>query len=95
MAIKINHKFITVNGKRAGVTYATGPWVGIDQATIKVRPKRYSFPKEFFDAFAIENNSDMQTDYFEKDCIRLLPGHPYYEAVKLAAVAQGYEYTGS
>ncbi|MCA6108134.1 hypothetical protein [Bradyrhizobium cenepequi] len=88
MSIKINSKFISVNGKRAGVTYSAGPWIGnIDPTTIKIRPKKYSFPAEFTEAFAIENNSDSMTDYFEKDCIRITAAHPLYAAVKEAAAA--------
>jgi hypothetical protein len=86
MTIKINSKFISVNGKRAGVTYATGPWIaGVDQTTIKIRPKQYSFPREIAEAFVIENNSNGGEDYFEKDCIRITSSHPLYEVVKGAA----------
>jgi hypothetical protein len=38
------------------------------------------------DALSVENNSDIQSDYFERDCVRLLPGHPLYKMAK-AAVA--------
>lgn len=87
MTIKINSKFISVNGKRAGVTYASGPWVGgIDPTTIKIRPKKYSFPSEIAEAFTIENNSDSREDYFEKDCIRITSTHPLYAQVKEAAL---------
>ena len=86
--IKFNAKHITLNGKRIGVTYSAGPWVpGVDPATIKIRPRKYAFPAEMRECFAIENNSDLQVDYFEKDSIRLLPGHPLYAAVKAAALA--------
>lgn len=87
-AIKIGKSFITVNGKRVGVRYSAGPWVaGVDPATIKIRPKQYAFPAEVRAVFAVENNSDSQTDYFEKDTIRIVPGHPLYDAVKAAAAA--------
>jgi hypothetical protein len=84
----ISKRFISHNGKRVGVTYTTGPWVaGVDPATIKIRPRRSSsFPASFRDAFSVENNSDAREDYFEKDCIRILPGHPLYEQVRRAAV---------
>ena len=86
-SIKINSKFLTVNGKRVGVTYATGPWVdGVDQTTIKIRPKKYSFPREIAEAFTIENNSDGREDYFEKDCIRITASHPLYTQIKEAAL---------
>ncbi len=35
-------------------------------------------------AFQVENNSDMMTDYFETDLIRVLPGHPLYAQVRAA-----------
>jgi hypothetical protein len=77
---------LTANGKRCGVTIATGPWIGdLDPAMIKIRPKQFSFPREIAGAFDVENNSDSQTDYFEKDQIRLFPGHPLYEQAKAAA----------
>lgn len=87
MTIKINSKFISVNGKRAGVSYAAGPWVpGVDPTTIKICPKKFSFPREIAQAFAIENNSDSMTDYFEKDCIRVTSSHPLYAQIKEAAL---------
>lgn len=83
---KIGRATITHDGKRVGVRYDRGPWVpGVNPATIKIRPRGRAFPVEFRSAFAIENNSDGQSDYFEKDCIRILPGHPLYE--QIAAVA--------
>lgn len=83
MTIKINSKFISVDGKRAGVTYAAGPWVaGVDPTTIKIRPKKYSFPPEIARAFVVENNSDSREDYFEKDCIRITSTHPLYQQIK-------------
>jgi hypothetical protein len=88
MKITIGKRFITVDGVRAGVTYRCGPWIaGVDPTTIKINPKRYSFPAEFRTAFAIENNSDAQSDYFESDCIRITSTHPLYDAV--AVVAHG------
>lgn len=80
---------LIVDSKRIRVSYCAGPWVeGVDPTTIKIRPfvgaKR--FPIEVRNAFTIENNSDMMTDYFEADCIRLVSSHPLHAAV--AAVAQ-------
>lgn len=87
MAIKISNKFLTVNGIRTRVFYSTGPWVeGVDPGTIKIRRNNSrSFPASFREAFTVENNSDMTTDYFEADCIRILPGHPLYDQVKAVA----------
>ena len=86
MTIKLNSKFLSVNGKRAGITLTAGPWVaGVPADLIKMRPKRGPFPAEFRAAFQVENNSDMREDYFEADCIRLMPGHPLYETAKALA----------
>lgn len=86
MTIKISKTTMTVNGKRVGINIYTGPWVeGVDPRTIKIRPKRSHFPAEFRLAIAVENNSDMRTDYFESDCIRLVPGHPLYDMAAAAA----------
>jgi hypothetical protein len=33
-------------------------------------------------AFKVENDSDMMSDYFERDHIRVLPDHPLYSEVR-------------
>ena len=77
---------ISVNGKRCGIYITAGPWVeGVPVDLIKISPRKSFFPACFRSALAIENNSDCTTDYFEADCIRLMPGHPIYEAAKAAA----------
>jgi hypothetical protein len=87
MTTKISSTCITHDGKRVGVRYFAGPWAaGVDPATIKIRPRRgLCFPSSFRDAFAIENNSDAQSDYFEADCIRVVPSHPLYQQVLTAS----------
>ena len=85
--IKIAAKHITIDGKRIGVTYSAGPWVpGVNPDLIKIRPRRSAFPAEMRQHFAIENNSDGMTDYFERDSVRVLPGHPLYDQVKAVAL---------
>lgn len=88
-AIKFTAKNVVFNGTRIRVTYAAGPWVNtVDPTTIKVRPKCKSFfPKELRETVQVENGSDVQIDYFEKDCIRVVAGHPLYAAIKTAAEA--------
>lgn len=83
MTIKLSKTTLTVNGKRAGIRIAAGPWIeGVHPETIKIRAKEGRFPEGFRSAFAVENNSDGMVDYFEVDCIRLLPGHSLYDAAK-------------
>ena len=85
-SIKISRNFLTVNGKRAGIWICTGPWVeGVNPDLIKLRCKRNCFPAEIRNAVKVTNNSDCQTDYFEADTIRLLPGDDLYEAARTAA----------
>ncbi len=48
--------------------YPTNRWVGFS-AGIK-------------EAFKVENDSDIQSDYMEKDRIRVTPDHPLYGQVK-------------
>jgi Fe-S oxidoreductase len=40
-----------------------------------------SFSKEIREAFAVENNSEIMTDYFEKDSFRVFPEHPLFQEV--------------
>ena len=80
------HHAMSVNGKRCGVFISAGPWIaGVPADLIKIRPRKSFFPVEFRSAFAIEDNSDSMTDYFEADCIQLMPSHPLYKAAKSAA----------
>ena len=84
--IKLSAKFLTVNGTRAGVQIVAGPWIaGVPAELIKVRCKRGTFPAGFRKALTVENNSDSREDYFEADCIRLMPGHALYVSAKAAA----------
>jgi hypothetical protein len=81
--VKLSKTTLSVNGKRAGIRIDAGPWVdGVPADLIKLRPRRHFFPREFAAAIAIENNSDMREDYFEPDCIRLVPGHPLYATAR-------------
>ena len=85
-AIKINSKFITVNGKRAGIFVSKGPWNEFAKhpEQIKLRCRKGVFPAEIRNAIKITNNSDMMTDYFESDCIVLFPTDALYEMAKAA-----------
>ena len=84
--MKLSKNILTVNGKRVGVYVSGGPWVdGVPAELIKLRAKKGVFPAEIRAGLAVENNSDMREDYFEADCIRLMPGHPLYESAKALA----------
>ena len=86
MTAKLSQTTLTVDGKRAGIRIDAGPWISsVPADLIKIRSKRGAFPASFRAAFAVENNSDSREDYFEADCIRLLPGLPLYSAAKAFA----------
>jgi len=83
MKAKLSKNILTINGQRAGIRIDAGPWVAsVPAELIKIRSKKGCFPAAFRSALQIENNSDSREDYFEADCIRLMPGHPLYEQAK-------------
>lgn len=76
------------NGKLQRCFYSSGALLHHPEGTITIYSRDYShFTKDINDAFEVENDSDLMTDYFEKDRIRVLPSHPLYnqvlEAVRL------------
>lgn len=45
-------------------------------------PHRWvGFSKEIKDVFAVQNDTDIQSDYHDKDTIRVTPDHPLYAEV--------------
>lgn len=63
--------------------YSGGPYVSLPADTITIYAKSgTTFSKEIRDVFAIENNTDLMTDYFESDKIRVHADHPFYALVK-------------
>ena len=85
--IKLSKSFLTINGVRAGVKISNGPWVSqCNPDMIKIKPKKGMFPREFANAIKVQNDSDMITDYFAPDEIKLFPGDALYsQAAKLAS----------
>jgi len=61
---------------------------GYNDKTITIYARDYlRFPQEVRNAFTVENNTDMMTDYFEKDRIRVKEDHPLYDQVYKAVLA--------
>jgi hypothetical protein len=70
-------------------SYSEGGYTNYPEGTITIYAKSYRrFSAEVAEMFAIHNDSDGQTDYFETDMIRVVPFHPLYAAVKAACDAQ-------
>lgn len=73
------------DGKLNRCFFSNGALLHHPAGTITIYSKEYShFHKEIYEAFEVENDSDMMTDYFEKDRIRVLPTHPLYQSVLCA-----------
>ena len=73
------------DGKLQKCSYSDSELINSPAGTITIYGRSYvGFSAEVADAFAIENDSNIQTDYFEHDRIRVVPSHPLYAAVKAA-----------
>lgn len=73
------------NGKLQKAHYYKGgyaPEAGFPDGTITIYARTYTgFTREVWETFDVKNDTDTMTDYFEKDCIRVKPDHPLYQAV--------------
>ena len=69
--------------------YSIGPWNTLPEGTITFYAKGYdNLSKLLHPLFSVENETDIQTDYFEKDKIRVQPDNPMYNMVLQAYIAQ-------
>jgi len=79
--IKFGKKGIKIDKNYFPVSYSKGNYTkesGLPEGTITIYSKSYKhFPKELNP----ENESDMRTDYFEKDRVRIKPSNKYYKEV--------------
>lgn len=84
---KGNRVSLSVNGVRCGVRVDCGPWISPElNGMIALRAKSgIGFPAAVRAALNVHNNSDSREDYFERDQIRLFPGHALYAAAQAAA----------
>ena len=75
-------------GKLQTCHYSDGQLINHPAGTITIYGREYkSFSAGIHAAFVVENDSDMQTDYFEQDRIRVQPDHPLYAQVTEALSA--------
>lgn len=74
------------DGKLQRCRYSIGQLKSHPAGTITIHARDYiGFNAAVSQEFKIENNSDLYTDYNEKDCIRVRPDHPLYADVLAAA----------
>jgi len=85
--IKFMYNGIKVNGQLYKAWYSKGNYRTLPDGTITIYAKEYKrFPK--IEGFNIENESDIMTDYFEKDRVRVIPGSKLYNQVYAAYQSQ-------
>jgi len=74
---------IKVNGgELQKASFSNGRLIGFPERTVTIYAKNYrGFSAEICAAFDVQNDSDVMTDYFETDRIRVKPDHPLYAQV--------------
>ena len=75
------------DGKLQRASYSMGSYAHHPKGTITITIYAKSgttFSDEVRQHFAVENNSESRTDYFEWDHARVLPDHPLYAQVSVA-----------
>lgn len=81
MKIKLLKKGIKVNGEYFPCFYSPAKNNLNGNATIYIRSYK-SLPGECRKELHVENNTNLMTDYFEKDRIRIPPTSPYFKQVE-------------
>lgn len=87
-AIKFNKHNVSFNGKKARVRYSAFTTVTTGRKCVTLYAKDYT--NDLYDVmgaagFEVENNTDIQTDYFEKSRVRIYEGHALYAAALIRA----------
>ena len=90
MKLKFMWNGIKVDGKLYRARYSNGKLINAPEGTITIYAKDYDLPKVA--GLNIENNTDLMTDYFEKDKVRVTPDNIHYAAVKEAMKKQDEHY---
>jgi hypothetical protein len=84
---------VGTQGKLQRAQYSDGILCNRPVGTITIYARDYGgFSAEVADAFTIQNDTNSQTDYFEKDRILVEPSHPLYAAVKAGMEASRSHY---
>ena len=87
MTVKFFYNGMKVDGVLYRAYYSTGPYNEASKlpvGTITLYAKDYSADFPEIEGSTIENDSDIQTDYFETDRMRILPDSPFHAAAKAA-----------
>lgn len=84
MNIKLLKKGIKIEGKYYPAHYSSSDNNINGNATIYIRSYD-SLPKDAYKELDIQNDTDMMTDYFERDRIRISPSSKYFHMVERLA----------
>lgn len=79
--VKFMYNGIKVDGKLYKGWYSLGGYRDMPEGTITIYAKEYGDHFPTIDGLQIENNTDIMTDYFEKDRIRVTPDNKWYHQV--------------
>ena len=80
--IKFMYNGIKIDGKLHKASYSKGNYYNLPDSVVTIHGKRYrNLPDIGLD---VENKTDLQSDYFENDAIRVFPDHPRYKEVLMA-----------
>ena len=85
MTIKLLKKGIKIDGEYFPCHYSSSKNNCNGNATIYMKTYK-DLPKEVYQVLQVENNTDMITDYFERDRIRISPTSEYFAKVEELAI---------
>jgi len=86
-AIKFAWNGLKIGGRLYRAFYSDGQLTNHPAGTISVYLRDYERLPRNIPGLTVHNDSDMTTDYFETDTIRIIPGSQHYDAAR-AAMAQ-------
>ena len=85
MKVKFFYNGVKVDGILYRGYYSIGPYnkaSKLPAGTITLYAKSYATDFPVIQGSAVEDDSDAQTDYFERGRMRIFPESPYYEEAK-------------
>lgn len=89
--IKFQWNGIKVDGKLVRCFFSKGALVNHPKGTITVYARSILDALPRLDGLTVENNTEIQTDYFESDRCRIVPESPWYtEALAAYEAAEAH-----
>lgn len=84
---------VKIDGTLYKGSYSAGPYTpgSLPEGTVTIYMGGSNTPR--IDGFVVENDSDIMTDYFDNDTVRILPNSKYHEAALVAVRDSEIHYT--